>query len=99
MNINRKQVSATASGIQKSDGCFVCNKPIVDNTWFCRLPKKTEGAAGSQVGAILLCSSVCALRYFGDSQPNGNGFERNYEGFERSLPVPGGRQKTESVGK
>ena len=93
MNTNRNQFSATASGVQMSDRCFACNKPIRDGEWFCRLPKRTEGAADAQAVKILLCSPICALRYLGDSQPSGNGFEPNYDGFEHSLPVTGGGQK------
>ena len=68
--------------------CLVCHKPIVDNAWFCRLPKRTDGSAGSQTREILLCSPVCALRHLGDSQPGGNGFEPNYDGYENSPRVP-----------
>ena len=93
MNTNRNQFSAKASGVQTSDRCFACNKPIGEGEWFCRLPKKTDGAADAQAVKILLCSSICALRYFGDSQPAGNGLEPSYDGFEHSLPVTGGGQK------
>jgi len=80
--------SATASNTEVSSACFVCQKPIVDGQWFCRLPQKTDGAAASQEAKILLCSSICALRYFGDSQPAGNGFEPNYDGYEHSPHTP-----------
>jgi len=83
-----KQNSATGSDAQVPTMCFVCQKPIVDSAWFCRLPKKAEGAAASPVAEIFLCSSVCALRHFGDSQPYGNGFEPSYDGFEHSPHVP-----------
>jgi hypothetical protein len=94
---NFQQSSVTGPDAQVSQKCFGCQKPIVDNGWFCRLPQKTKGAAGSQATEILLCSSVCALRYLGDSQPSGNGFEPNYDGYEHSLPVPGGGQKNRKL--
>jgi len=85
--------SATASNTEVSSACFLCKKPIVDGAWFCRLPQKVDVGAAPQAANILLCSSVCALRYLGDPQPNGNGFEPNYDGYEHSLPVTGGGQK------
>jgi hypothetical protein len=85
-----KQNPAANSGVQARLICFVCKKEIVDNGWFCRVPQKTEGAAGSQAQEILLCSPVCALRYFGDSQPSGDSLEPNYDGYERTLPVAPG---------
>jgi hypothetical protein len=36
---------------------------------------------------IMLCSPFCAVRYFGDSQPGGNSFELNYDGYEHSRQV------------
>jgi len=85
--------SATTSNTEVSSACFLCKKQIVDGQWFCRLLQKTEGAADAQAQEVLLCSPTCALRYLGDSQPSGNGFEPNYDGYEHSLPVPGGGQK------
>jgi len=43
--------------------CFVCQKPIVDNQWFCRVPEP-KGATGLEPKCILLCSPGCAYRYF-----------------------------------
>ena len=91
--------SATVSNTEVSPKCFGCQKPIVDNAWFCRLPQKADGAAVPQAEKILLCSSVCALRYLGDSQPSGNGFEPNYDGYEHSPPVTGGGQKNGKLAK
>jgi hypothetical protein len=68
---NLQQNPATVSDAQMSTACFVCQKPIVDSQWFCRVPQK-NGAPDSQTKRILLCSPVCALRYFGDSQPGRN---------------------------
>ena len=80
--------SATTSNTEVSSTCFVCEKQIVDGQWFCRLPQKADGAAAPQAAQILLCSSVCALRYFEDSQPGGNGFKPNYDGYEHSRHLP-----------
>lgn len=87
------------SGVQARLMCFVCEKQIADDGWFCRLPQKTEGAADAQAQKVLLCSPTCALRYLGDSQPSGNGFESSYDGFEHSLPVTGGGQKNGKLAK
>jgi len=91
-----KQNPAANSGVPARLMCIVCEKEIVDNGWFCRLPQKTEGAAGSQAMGILLCSPVCALRYFRDSQPGGNGFEPNYDGYEYSLHVAKGQKPSKA---
>ena len=53
----------TVSEAQMSTVCIVCQKPIVDSQWFCRLPLK-NGAPDSQTKRILLCSPSCAYRYF-----------------------------------
>jgi len=79
-----------------STACFVCQKSIVDGQWFCRVPQKADGAAAPQEAKILLCSSICALRYFGDSQPGGNGFELNYDGYERSRQVAEGQKPSKT---
>ena len=55
--------SATTLSSEVSSACFVCQKPIVDGQWFCRLPQK-NGAPDSQTRKILLCSPSCAYRYF-----------------------------------
>ena len=88
--------SGTRSNTQVSSACFVCQKKIVDGQWFCRLPQKTDGATGPQATEILLCSAVCALRYFGDSQPGGNGFEPNYDGYEHSRHVAEGQKPSKA---
>ena len=88
---NFNQNSAADSGAKARQMCFVCEKPIADGGWFCRLPQKTDGATGRQA-EISLCSPVCALRHFGDSQPSGNGFEPGYDGFETLAQVSGGGQ-------
>ncbi len=68
-----KQDPAANSGGQARLMCFVCEKEIADNGWFCRLPQKTDGVAVSQAMEILLCSPFCAVRYFGDSQQGAPG--------------------------
>jgi len=82
---NSRQNFAPDLKIPVRQMCFVCQKTIADNDWFCRLPKTTTGADGREIQEIVLCSPACALRHFNDSQPNGNGFEPNYDGFEHSL--------------
>ncbi len=52
---------------QMSTACIVCQKPLVDNQWFCRLPQK-DGAPDSETKRILLCSPSCAFRYFAFSE-------------------------------
>jgi hypothetical protein len=64
MNNNRNQSSVTKPDNRVSSTCCTCEKPIADGQWFCRLPQKAEGMAGSQAANILLCSPACALRYF-----------------------------------
>ena len=50
-----------------SSACIVCQKPIVDSQWFCRVPQKT-GVPDSPTQRILLCSPSCAYRYFAFSE-------------------------------
>ena len=88
--------SATTSNTEVSSACFVCQNQIVEGHWFCRLPQKVDGAAAPQEAKILLCSPICALRYFGDSQPGGNGFEPNYDGHEHSLHVAEGQKPSKA---
>jgi hypothetical protein len=88
--------SATTSNTEASSACFVCKNQIVDGQWFCRLPQKADGAAAPQEAKILLCSSICALRYFGDSQPGGKSFEPNYDGYERSRQVAEGQKPSKA---
>jgi hypothetical protein len=72
--------------------CFVCHKQIADSQWFCRLLQKADGASVPQEARILLCSAICALRYLGDSQPGGNSFEPNYNGYEHSPHIAEGQK-------
>jgi hypothetical protein len=64
---NAQQIPATVPDDQMSTTCFVCQKPIVDNDWFCRVPQQ-NGAPDSQPKRILLCSPSCAFRYFAFSE-------------------------------
>jgi hypothetical protein len=89
-NSNKK--SATSSGVQALPMCSVCKKPIANKAWFHRRLEKTEDRAGIQALEVLLCSSACALRYFGNLQPGGNSYEPNYDGYEHS-PHIGESQK------
>lgn len=59
-----KQSLATGSDAQMSPTCFVCQRPNVENEWFCRLPRSENGAKDPQATKILLCSPACAFRYF-----------------------------------
>ena len=59
-----KQSLAAGSDAQMSLACFLCQRPIVDNQWFCRLPRSEDGAKEPQATKILLCSPACAFRYF-----------------------------------
>jgi hypothetical protein len=62
-----EQNLATTLNTEVSLACFVCQKPIVDNQWFCRVPQ-TNGAPDSETKKILLCSPSCAFRYFAFSE-------------------------------
>jgi len=64
---NIQENPATVSEVQLSTTCFVCQKPIVDNQWFCRVPQKND-APDSETKRILLCSARCAFRYFAFSE-------------------------------
>ena len=59
-----QQKSSALADEQMSTTCVVCQKPIMDGQWFCRVPQKNERAADSQGTKILLCSPGCAYRYF-----------------------------------
>lgn len=60
---NLQENLATVPETQMSTTCVVCQKPIVDSQWFCRVPQK-NGVADFQTRRILLCSPGCAQRYF-----------------------------------
>jgi len=64
---NLQQNFVTLSDDQMSKICFVCQKPIVDNQWFCRLAQP-NGTPDSETKRILLCSPSCAFRYFAFSE-------------------------------
>ena len=57
----------TVSDAQMLTTCIVCQKPIVDSQWFCRVPQM-NGAPDSETKRILLCSPSCAYRYFAFSE-------------------------------
>ena len=48
--------------------CFICRREIVDNGWFCKLPREAR--------RIMLCCPQCALRYFDTLYPATNGDEQ-----------------------
>ena len=60
---NLQENLAAVSDTQMSTACIVCQKPIVDSQWFCRLPQK-DGVPDFQTKRILLCSPSCAYRYY-----------------------------------
>jgi hypothetical protein len=64
---NIQQNLATTLNTEVSLACFVCQKPIVDNQWFSRVPQ-TNGVPDSEPKRILLCSPSCAYRYFAFSE-------------------------------
>jgi hypothetical protein len=64
---NLQQNFTTVPDDQMSTTCFVCQKPIVDNEWFCRVPQR-NCLPDSETKRILLCSSSCACRYFAFSE-------------------------------
>jgi len=64
---NFQENLAAVSEAQTSTTCIVCQKPIVDGKWFCRLPQK-NGASNSEIKQLLLCSPSCAFRYFAFSE-------------------------------
>jgi len=58
---------ATTLNTEVSSACFVCQKPIVDSQWFCRVPQK-NGTPYSETKKIMLCSPSGAFRYFAFSE-------------------------------
>jgi hypothetical protein len=62
-----QQNFVTLPDAQMSTTCFVCQKPIADNQWFCRVPQM-NGVPDSETKRILLCSTSCAFRYFAFSE-------------------------------
>jgi hypothetical protein len=56
--------SPALADAQMSTTCVVCQKPIVDGQWFCRVPQKNDRVADAQGTKLLLCSPGCAYRYF-----------------------------------
>jgi hypothetical protein len=60
---NFQENIATVSKAQMSTACIVCQKPIGENQWFCRVPQM-NGVPDTQPKRILLCSPGCAYRYF-----------------------------------
>jgi hypothetical protein len=65
---NLQENSATLPNAQMPTTCIVCQKPIVDGQWFCRLPQNNNRTANSQEAKISLCSPGCACRYFAFSE-------------------------------
>jgi hypothetical protein len=63
-----QQNSATLPNAPGATTCFVCQKPMVEGQWFCRLPQNSDGTANSQEAKISLCSPGCAYRYFAFSE-------------------------------
>jgi hypothetical protein len=91
---NHRKAGA-ADAAQACPTCFACKKQIVDNQWFCRLTP-TPKTALHQEAKILLCSPLCALGYFGESEPTGSGPEPRYDRFDHAPYVPGVGQPSES---
>ncbi len=57
---------------QTLQGCALCQSPIVDGQWFCRLL--------NDEAATMFCSPACALRYFKRSDSDKNGWgQDSYE--------------------
>jgi hypothetical protein len=65
--------------------CIVCQAEIVDDHWFCRLPKSGNGESNPQNRKILLCSPRCALRHFASLYPPDNGFDSDYEQHQHTF--------------
>jgi len=53
---------------QTATTCLVCQKLIVDNQWFCRVPEQI-GVPDAKTKWTLLCSPGCACRYFSFADP------------------------------
>ena len=60
--------SAAASATQVSSKCFVCQRPVGEGGWFCRVAQKRDEAADPRAEKILLCSPACAFRYFATTE-------------------------------
>jgi hypothetical protein len=65
--------------------CIICQAKIVNNQWFCRLPRNGNGEAHAESLAILLCSPRCALRHFAALRPCDNGFDSDYDQHEHTF--------------
>jgi hypothetical protein len=63
-----QQNSAPLPNAQGATTCFVCQKPMVESQWFCRLRQNNNRTAISQEAKISLCSPGCAYRYFAFSE-------------------------------
>ena len=55
--------------------CAHCQAEIVDSHWFCRLP-------GNEARTLLCCPS-CALRYFERPRADRNGWDQDWDSYER----------------
>lgn len=61
---NFQPISPARPDAQTAAACIVCQKPLVDGQWFCRLTQSNSRTADSQTTKISLCSPSCACRYF-----------------------------------
>jgi hypothetical protein len=68
MEEHSQQTEADVADSQSRPTCFVCQRAVADDQWFCRLTQKVKAAADPQAARILLCSPACALRYFAESK-------------------------------
>jgi hypothetical protein len=59
---------------QTTHTCAVCQSPIVDGHWFCRLPNDEV--------PTLFCSPACALRCFNRSHADKNGSSQDWDSYE-----------------
>ena len=65
--------------------CIVCQREIVDSLWFCRLPQNHTAFSNGEFPKHLICNPHCALRHFGTSRLQPNGYEQDYISAERSF--------------
>ena len=81
----RKLPDACQRNGEARPSCVVCRAEIVDNDWFCRLPRNGNGDAHAESVSILLCSPECALRQFAISRWHDNGIHSDHERYERTF--------------
>lgn len=83
--VMKRIINACQRSGEVRPSCVICRAEIVDNDWFCRLPRNGNGGAHAESVSILLCSPKCALRHFAISRWHDNGIHSDHERYERTF--------------